>query len=96
MNHVRALFTSDPSGKVARNVTLFGLFEVRKKLYTWYIIYSIHGILYALYIVYYMLYKWYIIHSIRGILYTLYIVYKKNLTFFLEISRFFYYFFRFS
>ena len=47
-------YTSDPSGKVVRNVPLFGLFEVRKKRYT-------------LYMVYYRPFLWYTIYHLHDI-----------------------------
>ncbi len=52
--------TSDPSGQVARNVALFGLFGVRKKRYNLYMVYNI---LYTWYIPY----TWYIMNPIHGI-----------------------------
>jgi len=36
--------------------------------YTWYIIYTIHGILYTLYVVYYIHSTWYIIYPITSII----------------------------
>jgi len=44
-------FTSEPSGQVARNLPLFGLFEVRKKRNTLYMVYTIYMV-YILYMVY--------------------------------------------
>ena len=69
LNYLLFNITSDPSDQVACNVPLLGLFEVRKKINTQHIPYTLY-IAYTQYIPYRLYnipYKWYIIYPIKGI-----------------------------